>query len=1193
MSSKGKGKLLSCDDYTIGWICALPLEMTAARCMLDVVHPDIPFTDGGSYAYGSIAGHNIVIAGLPKGATGTTSVAVIAQRMLSTFRSIKFGILAGIGGGVPSRKHDIRLGDVVVSSPTTGTGGVIQWDFGKTVQGGVFEPTGMLNRPPNILLEAITNLESIQAAEGNKIMDHISTMIQRYPLLAVHYSQPSLFADNLYQANYDHPEEEETCFRCDPTRRIPRFPPRFGNRPVVHYGLIASGNQVMKHGSTRDIVSKRFGGVLCFEMEAAGLMNDFPCVVIRGISDYADSHKNDVWQHYAAATAAGYTKELLNKIPVSSVEGIKGISQARFGTTTSLAQAENERSLRTDPQKYLQMLNKTNIKEQLRRNPPRKEGTCRWFLQNEKYHQWLDSDESNMLWVTADAGCGKSVLAKSLIEGEIQSTEYRTTCHFFFKNDNPDHRKAPDALCALLYQLFAAKQDLLENALPRLQAGDSRLSESIEDLWDILEVAASHPNSGQIICVLDALDECEEESRYKLIALLKRFYLKPSLKTNLKFLITSRRYSDIERHFRGLTSLCQEVHLAGEEESDAISQEIDIVIRSRVRELARDKNLPVDIAVTLENRLLSKRHRTYLWIKLIFEILGTRDDVTTTKRARNILDEMPDTVEAAYEELLNRSKDSRTAMKVLQIITVARRPLTITEMKIALAVSESTKSYDDLDLESDDLFRTRIRNACGLFVTIVDRKLYLIHETAREFLVREDADKLPEDPQKWRGSIALTDAHLTLAEACLSYLMFDDFERSPLPFASAATREPLYHFLQGYYDVDDMPLDTFEAEYNAAVECYIREHAFLEYASESWYRHVAESEAYTISHILTVISALMDGTSERALTWFRINFHLKFSGSFSVKPHEHLIFETSCELDQIPALLLIRGNRPNSPTGYWPQRASAYWALRRASRNLDLTTVSKLQQIFTHFVDSFTYHIVTTVVGHLVDILPDDKVPYVQPNARTRLASNNRKVPDMVNNPEAFGGKYHQGWSEQELTICRLDIVRYLFTEFIGEHPEEVQGWSGHYLIALVCFEMITNFVMMETLNFRRDMISMAITRHVMTDQIAAAGFSRHFRNSGPRRQPSSGDLRVFASTFFHLAAADLQQEGNVTPEGPIGAAIILGHHFLTRFINTGIPEDFHSLNLFEGTATMFQHRHPALILILHTDKHLYYEDLG
>lgn len=120
-------------DYTVGWICALPKEQTAATAMLDVRHADLgqPPNDPNAYTLGSIGKHNVVIACLPKGRTGTISAATVATWMVSTFPRIKFGLMVGIGGGVPHKDVDIRLGDVVVSTPLGQHPGVVQWDIGK------------------------------------------------------------------------------------------------------------------------------------------------------------------------------------------------------------------------------------------------------------------------------------------------------------------------------------------------------------------------------------------------------------------------------------------------------------------------------------------------------------------------------------------------------------------------------------------------------------------------------------------------------------------------------------------------------------------------------------------------------------------------------------------------------------------------------------------------------------------------------------------------------------------------------------------------------------------------------------------------------------------------------------------------------------------------------------------------------
>jgi nucleoside phosphorylase len=306
-------------DYTVAWICALPLEMTAAAAMLDERHDDLPArpNDSNAYILGRIYGHNVAIACLPSGVYGTTSAAAVATQMQSTFESIRFGLMVGIGGGVPSGKFDIRLGDVVVSKPTRDSGGVILYDYGKTVAGGSFERTGVLNKPPPVLLAAVSKLQAEHGLEPSRIPALLEEAVNRKPRMRESFAYRGEDQDLLFDSEYDHPDFENTCNNCN-TRRLVTRPSRASHDPVIHYGLIASGNQVMKHGCSRDNLAQELD-VLCFEMEAAGLMDNFPCLVIRGICDYSDSHKNKQWQEYAAATAAAYGKELLSVVHASHV----------------------------------------------------------------------------------------------------------------------------------------------------------------------------------------------------------------------------------------------------------------------------------------------------------------------------------------------------------------------------------------------------------------------------------------------------------------------------------------------------------------------------------------------------------------------------------------------------------------------------------------------------------------------------------------------------------------------------------------------------------------------------------------------------------------------------------------------------------------------------------------------------------
>ncbi|KAJ6258284.1 hypothetical protein Dda_7205 [Drechslerella dactyloides] len=318
-------RTLTHGDYTVGWICALDTEMVAATAMLDNVHTTLPaaLSDDNSYKLGSIGHHNVVVACLPSDNYGTISAARVVAGLRSTFPHIRFGLLVGIGGGVPSADHDVRLGDIIVSTPTATIGGVFQYDSGKSC--GDFIRTGSLNKPPFALLTALQNLKSQYSSRGSGIPAIVNEMISTNPRLQ-QFGYPESDQDRLFAADYDHPSNSRNCNNCDEDKIIARAP-RLAAEPMIHFGLVASGNAVIRNGQIRDQLARAENiRALCFEMEAAGVMDSLPCLVIRGVCDYADSHKNDQWQPYAAATAAAYGKELLSMVPPRQSYGVHSVA---------------------------------------------------------------------------------------------------------------------------------------------------------------------------------------------------------------------------------------------------------------------------------------------------------------------------------------------------------------------------------------------------------------------------------------------------------------------------------------------------------------------------------------------------------------------------------------------------------------------------------------------------------------------------------------------------------------------------------------------------------------------------------------------------------------------------------------------------------------------------------------------------
>lgn len=308
------------EDYQIGVVCALAIEEAAVHASLDGdKHPGLKPMEGddNQYTFGRISGHNVVIACLPAGNTGTTSACNVATNMQRSF-PIKFGLMVGIAGGVWSEENDVHLGDVIVSQPKDQFGGVVQYDFGKTVDGGTFKRTSSLDKPPKVLLQSLNSLKREHLIKGNKLAHILEAMFKKEPHMIKNFAHPGLKQDLLFDASYPHASGPKNCNQCDLQRVPPEWEPRSTTDPEIHYGIIASANQVMRDGPTRDKIAKDLNAI-CFEMEAAGLMNNFPCLVIRGICDYADTHKNKRWQGYAAFAAAAFAKELLGFIPSQEV----------------------------------------------------------------------------------------------------------------------------------------------------------------------------------------------------------------------------------------------------------------------------------------------------------------------------------------------------------------------------------------------------------------------------------------------------------------------------------------------------------------------------------------------------------------------------------------------------------------------------------------------------------------------------------------------------------------------------------------------------------------------------------------------------------------------------------------------------------------------------------------------------------
>jgi nucleoside phosphorylase len=192
--------------------------------------------------------------------------------MIRTFPSIHIGFLVGIGGGVAVKPYPIRLGDIVVSKPSSVHGGVVQYDFGKLKKGGM-EPCDSLNAPPPFLGTVVTALQAMHELRRDAFANYVSQLPQ---FQRPEFQAPSIESDILFESDYSH-KDGGSCNECNKSKTIPRDA-RNPPGPNVHYGNIGLGNVVMQDPATRNRLSRKFK-LLYFEMEAVEIY-DFPCLVV-------------------------------------------------------------------------------------------------------------------------------------------------------------------------------------------------------------------------------------------------------------------------------------------------------------------------------------------------------------------------------------------------------------------------------------------------------------------------------------------------------------------------------------------------------------------------------------------------------------------------------------------------------------------------------------------------------------------------------------------------------------------------------------------------------------------------------------------------------------------------------------------------------------------------------------------------
>ncbi|PKY00516.1 hypothetical protein P168DRAFT_322128 [Aspergillus campestris IBT 28561] len=652
--------------------------------------------------------------------------------MKQTFPAIRVGLMVGIGGGVPGGT-DIRLGDVVVGTR------VMQADLGKITGDGRLEQTGVPRFPDQFLATAVSSLRAKHELEPSRVPS-----ILQQKLDGPGYGRPSL-PDRLFHATYDHPNPQNSC------------------DIFIHYGAIASGSQVVKSSAFRDKVAGALK-VLCFEMEAAGLMDILPCMPIRGICDYSDSHKSKEWQRYAAATAAACATELLQELPVTEVH-----TRVTSRSVSQQVPPQEQQQRMLDSLKFEQIdARRTNIKKAHAK-------TCRWFLSHQDYKAWLDKRQliqhHGFLWVSGKPGAGKSIIMKfaySNMKNKARNKNEVTASFFFNARGEYLEKSIAGMYRSLLLQLLEGYPDLQRflDDPDLIPSPTQDASLSLNALKDLLCTAISALGQRPFTCFVDALDECDEQQVIDMIQYFEDLAEQSTARgVQFRICFSSRHYPYLSIRW-GLRFTLE--HQPGH------TEDLEAYVESRLQ--IRDPML----IEKLRPIILRKAAGVFMWVVLVVDILNKeyqRGAVSMGKK----LESLPSGLSDLFKDILQRDKESMEEFKLCVIwILCAKRPLQPREFYHALPSGLSFQDLDESEMPDassreiveDDLPRFHryvISSSKGLAEVTNSTKqtVQFIHESVRDFLIKDKGlyELWPELGVDWKSP-----SHELLKQCCSFYM---------------------------------------------------------------------------------------------------------------------------------------------------------------------------------------------------------------------------------------------------------------------------------------------------------------------------------------------------------------------------------------------------------------------------------------
>ncbi|KAL3417553.1 ankyrin repeat protein [Phlyctema vagabunda] len=528
--------------------------------------------------------------------------------------------------------------------------------------------------------------------------------------------------------------------------------------------------------------------------------------------------------------------------------------------------------------------NTTNVAEYKSSLPSRVAGTCQWILSNSQYRDWNMRKESCLLWITGYPGSGKTILSTYLLEylgaGEHSPYLRTTLCYFFCDKKIDTQRDAMAILRSIIHQLLMRRRFLIKYVRAAYDFHGPQFEQNFSELWRIFVAIASDKRSGPISVIVDAIDECEETTRNRFLnnvnKLMRESQSDVSNKPCIRFLVTSRPLLGRQYTTNTLRIDYTEKH---------VEQDLNLVIRAKVEGIVQRTRCNTEVKRYLENALSSKADRTFLWVTLVLHLLE-KTFLASQRDFKRIIDELPQTLTTTYESFLHgiSAEYESLASSLLHFLVASSRPLTLKEIRVIIAIQEHHKTLLTVEEDAQPNIQETIEGVLGPLIRIWDSRIYLVHESLKEFLQNLATRK--DNPLSATYGIDPRTASLLLAEKCVLYLSLDDLKRNlfttdhpeiadspimPIPDSDEVAS------VEEHWDPFDLGQDTFlkdphvyEAELCSSIE---EQHSLFDYSARYWAEHFSTAYSVRSPDFQEAVAKLVYLSHHSGSNWFRYYWH--------------------------------------------------------------------------------------------------------------------------------------------------------------------------------------------------------------------------------------------------------------------------------------------------------------------------------